>query len=40
MNAETWFGLATGELDWAEAVADGRIDASGPRSDLSALLPL
>ena len=36
----TWVRLATGGLAWAEAVADGRVRASGPRADLSALLPL
>lgn len=32
--------LCTGRLAWAEAVRDGRVRASGERSDLSALLPL
>jgi hypothetical protein len=32
--------LATGEVAWAEAVADGRLRASGDRADLSGLLPL
>ena len=36
----TWVRLAAGELSWAEAVADGRVSASGPRADLSARLPL
>lgn len=36
----TWFLLATGRLDWAEAVRSGAVRASGARSDLSALLPL
>lgn len=35
-----WLGLVTGRLAWAEAVADGRVRASGERCDLSALLPL
>mgnify|MGYP002653979251 CR=1 FL=1 len=30
----------TGDLTWADAVADGRVTASGERSDLSELLPL
>jgi len=34
----TWILLATGRLTWAEAVADGRIAASGVRADLSAVL--
>lgn len=32
--------LCTGRLTWADAVRDGRVRASGERSDLSALLPL
>ena len=32
--------LCTGRLVWADAVRDGRVRASGERSDLSALLPL
>ncbi|HEV6953200.1 MAG TPA: sterol carrier family protein [Promicromonospora sp.] len=36
----TWLGLATGAVTWADAVADGRVRASGERSDISALLPL
>jgi hypothetical protein len=36
----TWVGLASGRVDFAEAVADGRVRARGERSDLSALLPL
>ena len=39
-DPETWLRLATGELTWAEAVAGGRVSASGNRADLSALLPL
>ncbi|MEV7963682.1 sterol carrier family protein [Oerskovia paurometabola] len=39
-DPETWLGLVTGAVDWAEAVADGRISASGERSDISSLLPL
>ncbi len=40
MNPDTWLALVTGALSWADAVADGRISASGTRADLSALLPL
>jgi putative sterol carrier protein len=40
MDAETWLALATGALSWADAVADGRVHASGERADLSAYLPL
>ncbi|HEY0932269.1 MAG TPA: sterol carrier family protein [Trebonia sp.] len=36
----TWFKLATGRLDWAQAVRAGAVKASGGRSDLSAFLPL
>jgi hypothetical protein len=36
----TWLALATGELGWGEAVAGGRVRASGERTDLSAHLPL
>ncbi|MEN5072663.1 sterol carrier family protein [Isoptericola cucumis] len=40
LDTATWLGLVTGRLRWADAVADGRVHASGERSDLSALLPL
>ena len=36
----TWVALAVGDLPWAEAAGDGRVIASGERSDLSGLLPL
>jgi Bacterial SCP ortholog len=36
----TWLRLATGELDWAAALATGRLLASGQRSDISSYLPL
>jgi uncharacterized protein (TIGR03083 family) len=36
----TWLDLATGRLDWAVAVASGRVTASGSRADLGAHLPL
>jgi hypothetical protein len=39
-DAATWIALATGEADWAEAEREGRVRASGERSDLSSLLPL
>ncbi len=39
-DARTWLQLATGALAWGEAVADGRVRASGERSDLSQYLPL
>ncbi|TYK50899.1 sterol carrier family protein [Actinomadura decatromicini] len=40
MDAVTWIDLATGRLAWADAVADGRVRASGARADLSEHLPL
>jgi hypothetical protein len=39
-DAETWLALARGTLAWPEAVASGRLTASGERSDLSEYLPL
>jgi uncharacterized protein (TIGR03083 family) len=36
----TWVRLAAGRLPWADAVSDGRVRASGERSNISALLPL
>lgn len=39
-DAPTWIALASGRAAWAEAVATGRLRASGERSDLSDLLPL
>ena len=35
----TWVLLATGRLPWSEAVAAGRVRASGTRADLAAYLP-
>jgi hypothetical protein len=35
-----WIRLAAGQVSWPEAVAAGFVRASGPRSDLSAYLPL
>ncbi|MFA1551540.1 sterol carrier family protein [Actinomadura chokoriensis] len=40
MDAATWIALATGGLAWADALADGRVRASGARADLSSYLPL
>lgn len=39
-DPRTWIALATGELPWQQAVREGRVHASGERSDLSPLLPL
>lgn len=36
----TWLGLVTGSVPWAQAVAAGRVAASGERADLSPWLPL
>ena len=36
----TWLRIATGRLTWADALADGKIRASGMRADLSPYLPL
>jgi hypothetical protein len=36
----TWIALATGEIEWGDAIASGRIIASGERTDLTAHLPL
>ncbi|MDN5754309.1 MAG: sterol carrier family protein [Arthrobacter sp.] len=40
LEAAVWLPLATGELDWSEAVASGSLSASGLRADLSEHLPL
>ena len=40
MDAATWIALATGRLLWADAIADGRIRASGSRADLRPYLPV
>ena len=39
-DAATWLALVTGDLRWADALAGGRVRASGQRADLSAWLPL
>ncbi len=38
-DPRTWLELAAGRITWQEAVAAGRVHASGERSDLSAYLP-
>ena len=40
LDADTWLDLAVGGLAWRDAVAGGRVAASGERSDLSEHLPL
>jgi len=39
-DAATWLRLATGATGWDDAVAEGRVSASGNRADLRAHLPL
>ncbi len=39
-DAATWLRMASGRRTWADAVADGKVDASGSRADLSKVLPL
>ena len=39
-DASTWSALATGEIDWTDAIGSGRIIASGERTDLTPYLPL
>lgn len=36
----TWARLATGRTEWARALADAEVSASGERADLAGLLPL
>jgi hypothetical protein len=38
MSPQTWLELFTKKLTWTDAVASGKIIASGERSDLSELL--
>jgi hypothetical protein len=39
-DPRTWLELATGRLQWTEAVAAGRVSASGTRADLAHWLPI
>jgi uncharacterized protein (TIGR03083 family) len=39
-DAVTWIELATGRMSWAQAMAAGRISASGERADISEHLPV
>ncbi|SEK88045.1 hypothetical protein SAMN04515665_10623 [Blastococcus sp. DSM 46786] len=39
-DAATWLRLATGQVTWDEALAEGGVSASGNRADLGAHLPL
>lgn len=40
MDAASLLGLADGSLEWHELVHNGRVRASGERSDLAHLFPL
>lgn len=37
---QVWLGLATGRIRWEDAIADGRVQASGERTDLTGLFPI
>ena len=39
-DPQTWLALLTGSVPFADAVADGRVRASGTRADLTEYLPL
>jgi hypothetical protein len=40
-DARTWLALATGRLQWPDALRSGRLTASGTRAgEIAALLPL
>jgi hypothetical protein len=39
-DPKTWLELAIGSLQWTDAVAGGRVAASGSRADLAQLLPI
>jgi hypothetical protein len=39
-DAVTWLSIARGQVSFADAVAAGRVRASGERSDLTPVLPL
>lgn len=40
MSPETWLRLASGRMTWAAATAEGLVQTSGIRSDISAYLPV
>lgn len=40
MPMHTWLQLAVGEMEWADALDSGAVQASGLRSDLSGVVPL
>ena len=39
-DPRSWLELATGRLSWTDAVAGGRVTASGSRADIAGLLPV
>jgi hypothetical protein len=39
-DPKTWLELATGHLQWTDAVESGRVTASGTRADLAHWLPI
>ena len=39
-DAATWLAIASGEIAWPDALATGRVRASGERTDLASYLPL
>jgi hypothetical protein len=39
-DAATWLRLTTGDLSWDDALAQGKVSASGNRADLRDNLPL
>jgi len=39
-DPRTWVALGTGRLSFGDAIASGRVAASGERTDLGAYLPL
>jgi len=39
-DAQTWLSLVFGRMTWDDAVATGKVRASGQRADLSEVLPL
>ena len=40
MNADTWLALASGQINWNDAMDQGKISASGVRANLTDYLPL
>jgi hypothetical protein len=39
-DAQTWLALVLGRQSWDDAVATGKVRASGQRANLSVVLPL